>query len=44
MDSYAIAFETIEDGEFTIEYKGSNNFNISPGVQEYLSKHYKFTE
>ncbi|MFL0402105.1 spore coat protein C [Bacillus nitratireducens] len=44
MDSYAIAFETIEDGEFTIEYKGPNNFNISPGVQEYLSKHYKFTE
>ncbi|HDR3885728.1 TPA: spore coat protein C [Bacillus cereus] len=44
MDSYAIAFETIEDGEFTIEYKSPNNFNISPGVQEYLSKHYKFTE
>ena len=44
MDSYAISFETIEDGEFTIEYKSPNNFNISPGVQEYLSKHYKFTE
>lgn len=44
MDSYAIAFETIEDGEFTIEYKSPNNLNISPGVQEYLSKHYKFTE
>ncbi|KIV70070.1 spore coat protein C [Bacillus mycoides] len=44
MNSYAISFETSKDGEFTIEYKGSNNFNISPGVQEYLSKHYKFTE
>ncbi|MEK4709043.1 YfjL-like protein [Bacillus sp. FSL R10-2780] len=44
MNSYAISFETNEDGEFTIEYKGPNNFNISPGVQEYLSKHYKFTE
>ncbi|CAH2461542.1 MULTISPECIES: hypothetical protein [Bacillus] len=44
MDSYAISFETNEDGEFTIEYKSPNNFNISPGVQEYLSKHYKFTE
>lgn len=44
MDSYAIAFETNKDGEFTIEYKGPNHFNISPGVQEYLSKHYKFTE
>jgi hypothetical protein len=44
MDSYAISFETSKDGEFTIEYKSSNNFNISPGVQEYLSKYYKFTE
>ncbi|MEK7014580.1 YfjL-like protein [Bacillus sp. FSL R9-9410] len=44
MNSYAISFETNTDGEFTIEYKSPNNFNISPGVQEYLSKHYKFTE
>ncbi|WP_242273347.1 spore coat protein C [Bacillus cereus group sp. BfR-BA-01310] len=44
MDSYAISFETSADGEFTIEYKSPNNFNISPEVQEYLSKHYKFTE
>ncbi|MED0967278.1 spore coat protein C [Bacillus paramycoides] len=44
MDSYAVSFETNEDGEFTIEYIGPNRFNISPGVQEYLSKHYKFTE
>ncbi|MBE7102372.1 spore coat protein C [Bacillus cereus] len=44
MDSYAISFETSTDGELTIEYKSPNNFNISPGVQEYLSKHYKFTE
>ncbi|OJE34239.1 spore coat protein C [Bacillus proteolyticus] len=44
MDSYAVSFETSGDGEFTIEYKSPNNFNISPGVQEYLSKHYKFTE
>ncbi|MES5957002.1 spore coat protein C [Bacillus fungorum] len=44
MNSYAISFETSRDGEFTIEYKSPNNFNISPGVQEYLSKHYKFTE
>ncbi len=44
MNSYAISFETSTDGEFTIEYKSPNNFNISPGVQEYLSNHYKFTE
>ncbi|MCW9131690.1 spore coat protein C [Bacillus paramycoides] len=44
MDSYAISFETSTDEEFTIEYKSPNNFNITPGVQEYLSKHYKFTE
>ncbi len=44
MNSYAIAFETSRDGEFTIEYKSPNNFNISPGVQAYLSKHSKFTE
>ncbi|PFK24220.1 spore coat protein C [Bacillus cereus] len=44
LDSYAISFETSTDGEFTIEYKSPNNFNISPGVQEYLSKHSKFTE
>ncbi|EJP88374.1 hypothetical protein [Bacillus cereus] len=44
MDSYAISFETSADGDFTIEYKSPNIFNISPGVQEYLSKHYKFTE
>ncbi|MBJ7993793.1 spore coat protein C [Bacillus sp. SIMBA_074] len=44
MNSYAISFETSVDGEFTIEYKSPNNFNISPGVQEYLSKHYKFAE
>ncbi|HDR7792248.1 TPA: spore coat protein C [Bacillus luti] len=44
MDSYAVSFETSTDGGFTIDYKGPNNFNISPGVQEYLSKHYKFTD
>ncbi|MFV8517499.1 spore coat protein C [Bacillus sp. SBS7] len=44
MNSYAISFETSTDGEFTIEYKSHNNFNISPGVQDYLSKHSKFTE
>ncbi|EOO17247.1 MULTISPECIES: hypothetical protein [Bacillus] len=44
MNSYAISFETSTDGEFTIEYKSPNNFNISPGVQEYLSKHYKLTK
>ncbi|MDD1368834.1 hypothetical protein PTB13_12645, partial [Bacillus sp. MHSD17] len=44
MNSYAIAFETNKDGEFTIEYKSPNNFNISPEVQAYLSKHSKFTE
>ncbi|MBE5104494.1 spore coat protein C [Bacillus thuringiensis] len=44
MDSYAISFETSGDGEFTIEYKSPNHFNISPGVQEYLSKYSKFTE
>ncbi|MGN7891699.1 spore coat protein C [Bacillus sp. 22475] len=44
MNSYAISFETSRDGEFTIEYKSPNNFNISPEVQEYLSKHYKFTK
>ena len=44
MNSYAISFETSRDGDFTIEYKSPNNFNISPGVQEYLSKHSKFTE
>ncbi|MES5864600.1 spore coat protein C [Bacillus cereus group sp. RP32] len=44
MNSYAISFETSKDGEFTIEYKSPNNFNISSGVQEYLSKHSKFTE
>ena len=44
MNSYAISFETSKDGEFTIEYKSPNNFNISPGVQAYLSKHSKFTE
>ncbi|EJR68091.1 hypothetical protein IIO_00410 [Bacillus cereus VD115] len=44
MNSYAISFETSTDGEFTIEYKSPNNFNISPEVQEYLSKHSKFTE
>lgn len=44
MNSYAISFETSTDGEFTIEYKSPNNFNISPRVQEYLSKHSKFTE
>ncbi|TKH19516.1 spore coat protein C [Bacillus wiedmannii] len=44
MNSYAISFETSKDGEFTIEYKSPNNFNISPGVQEYLSKHSKFIE
>ncbi|EMA7396564.1 spore coat protein C [Bacillus cereus] len=44
MNSYAIAFETNKDGEFTIEYKSPNNFNISPKVQAYLSKHSKFTE
>ncbi len=44
MNSYAIAFETSGDGEFTIEYKSPNNFNISPGVQKYLSTHSKFTE
>ncbi|AXK20564.1 spore coat protein C [Bacillus sp. COPE52] len=43
-NSYAISFETSTDGEFTIEYKSPNNFNISSGVQEYLSKHSKFTE
>ena len=37
-------FKTSTDGEFTIEYKSPNNFNISPGVQDYLSKHSKFTE
>ncbi|PHF90297.1 spore coat protein C [Bacillus wiedmannii] len=44
MNSYAISFETSKDGEFTIEYKSPNNFNISPGVLAYLSKHSKFTE
>lgn len=44
MNSYAIAFDTNKDGEFTIEYKSPNNFNISPEVQAYLSKHSKFTE
>ncbi|WP_237981661.1 spore coat protein C [Bacillus thuringiensis] len=44
MNSYAISFETSKDGEFTIEYKSPNNFNISPGMQAYLSKHSKFTE
>ncbi|HHK5535218.1 TPA: spore coat protein C [Bacillus mobilis] len=44
MNSYAISFETSKDGDFTIEYKSPNNFHISPGVQEYLSKHSKFTE
>ncbi|ATI49695.1 MULTISPECIES: spore coat protein C [Bacillus cereus group] len=44
MNSYAISFETNKDGEFTIEYKSPNNFNISPEVQAYLSKHSKFTE
>ncbi|CAM4091835.1 spore coat protein C [Bacillus paramycoides] len=44
MNSYAISFETSKDGEFAIEYKSPNNFNISPGVQAYLSKHSKFTE
>lgn len=44
MNSYAISFETSKDGEFTIEYKSPNNFNISSGVQAYLSKHSKFTE
>ncbi|MEK4502700.1 YfjL-like protein [Bacillus sp. FSL R12-0069] len=44
MNSYAISFETSTDGKFTIEYKSPNNFNISPGVQDYLSKHSKFTE
>lgn len=44
MNSYAISFETSKDGEFTIEYKSPNNFNISSGVQEYLSQHSKFTE
>ena len=32
MNSYAIAFETNKDGEFTIEYKSPNNFNISPST------------
>ncbi|TCJ85530.1 UNVERIFIED_ORG: hypothetical protein EDC93_101178 [Bacillus cereus] len=44
MNSYAISLETSKDGDFTIEYKSPNNFHISPGVQEYLSKHSKFTE
>lgn len=44
MNSYAISFETSTDGEFTIEYKSPNNFNISPDVQKYLSTHSKFTE
>ncbi|HDR8185331.1 TPA: spore coat protein C [Bacillus thuringiensis] len=44
MNSYAISFETSKDRDFTIEYKSPNNFNISPGVQESLSKHSKFTE
>lgn len=44
MNSYAIAFDTNKDGEFTIEYKSPNNFNISPEVQAYLSKHSKFTD
>ena len=29
MNSYAISFETSRDGDFTIEYKSPNNFNIS---------------
>ena len=34
MNSYAISFETSRDGDFTIEYKSPNNFNIS---QEFKS-------
>ena len=44
MNRYAISFETSRDVEFTIEYKSLNNFNSSPGVQEYVSTHSKFTE
>ncbi|MCM3735262.1 spore coat protein C [Bacillus cytotoxicus] len=44
MNSYDISFETNEGKNFTIEYKGPNRFDISPGVQEYLSKHSKVTE
>ena len=41
MDSYEISFETNEGKDFMIEYKGPNRFDISPGVQEYLSQHSK---
>ncbi|HDX9578111.1 TPA: spore coat protein C [Bacillus pseudomycoides] len=44
MDSYDISFETNEGKNFTIEYKGPNRFDISPGDQKYLSKHSKVTE
>ncbi|MDM5190221.1 spore coat protein C [Bacillus sp. DX4.1] len=44
MGTYTISFETNEGEHFDIGYKGPNHFDISPGVQEYLSKHYKFTE
>ncbi|KYG39532.1 spore coat protein C [Bacillus gaemokensis] len=44
MDSYEISFETNEDGNFIIEYKGPNRFDISPAVQEYLNKYSKFAQ
>lgn len=44
MDSYEISFETNEGKDFIIEYKGPNRFDISPGVQEYLSQHSKITK
>ncbi|WP_051094779.1 YfjL-like protein [Bacillus sp. 123MFChir2] len=44
MDSYEISFETNKGKNFTIEYKGPNRFDISPGVQEYLSQHSKITK
>ena len=44
MDSYEVSFETNKGENFTIEYKGPNRFDISPGVQEYLSQHSKTTK
>lgn len=44
MDSYEVSFKTNEGKDFTIEYKGQNRFDISPGVQEYLSQHSKITK
>lgn len=44
MDSYEISFEASDGKNFMIEYKGPNRFDISPGVQEYLSPYSKLTK